>query len=167
MTELHSPLALPIHGALWTRPAGSLDYKLTQRFGCTGVTAEPPLGPCAHYHRGIDLGNGHAGGAVLAAKAGTVTYAGLIDVPTAPGGHQSLVTITHGGGEYTFYIHLTIGIAKLAKVIAGQKIGLVGSVGTTAAHLHFAHKIGVSTSRAALPDGNGSFTDPWALIPHL
>ena len=28
---------------------------ISQEFGCTGFPAEPPLGNCAHFHRGIDI----------------------------------------------------------------------------------------------------------------
>ncbi len=30
---------------------------ITQEFGCTGFAWEPPLGDCAHFHRGIDIAN--------------------------------------------------------------------------------------------------------------
>ena len=81
-------------------------------FGCTGFPYEPAFGNCAHYHFGIDIAAPN-GTSVLAAAAGTVTFAGWRD---NDGGYQ--VTISDGHDYYTGYYHLS---ALL--VHAGQHVG--------------------------------------------
>ncbi len=61
-------LSLPVH-----RLEPSCHWN--QRFGCTGVAAEPPYGNCAHFHAAIDIG-AQQGSSVVAAGGGTVIYAG-------------------------------------------------------------------------------------------
>ena len=137
------------------------DFVITQPFGCTGYPAEPPLGTCAHFHRGIDLGNGSCGGPIYAAGDGTVRFAGLISVPSAPGGKQSLVTIDHGSGLCSLYIHEAAWlIAAGAHVTAHQKIAVVGKVGAGACHLHYGTKSGVDFGKNVLADSNGTWLDP-------
>jgi hypothetical protein len=48
---------------------------VSQNFGCTGFSWEPPLGSCEHFHRGIDI-VAPSGTAVKASGAGTVVYIG-------------------------------------------------------------------------------------------
>lgn len=135
----------------------------SQRFGCTGVVYERPLGNCAHFHRGIDIArsNGGCGDPLLAAQAGTIHFAGKL-----PGGPPSygaiVVEINHGSGIFTAYSHLTTEIVKVGqKVAKGQKIGTLGKTGNaTGCHVHFALKTGVGPG-SVLDDGNGTWADPW------
>jgi murein DD-endopeptidase MepM/ murein hydrolase activator NlpD len=85
-------------------------------------------------HKGIDI---HApeGATVAAAGPGTVIWATSL---TTYGG---LVMIDHGGGDTTYYAHLSrIDVRMGQKVTAGQKIGAVGVANV--AHLHFQIFIG-------------------------
>lgn len=97
-------------------------------------------------HSGTDL---HAGGCdrpVWAANAGRVIFA---DFDAAGNG---TITIDHGGGVQTSYLHeyaSGILVNEGDSVVAGQQIGRVGSSGkSTGCHLHFTVRI------------NGLPTDP-------
>lgn len=141
-------------------PVGG-QFTITQPFGCTGYPAEPPLGSCAHFHRGIDLGDGSCGDPIYAAGDGTVHFSGNIGVPTAPGGVQSCITIDHGGGLASIYIHEASRLVSAgAKVTAHQQIATVGKVGASACHLHFGVKSGVNFAGNVLSDSNGTWLDP-------
>lgn len=74
---------------------------------------------------------------------------GVVDRLTEPGG----VKIDHGGRWYTLYLHMTdIRVEQGEELTAGQPIGRVGAVGTSAAHLHYEQ----------INDANG---DGWASTP--
>ena len=84
------------------------------------------------FHSGVDLAAA-SGTPIYATRSGTVT--------TATYGSSSgyYVTINHGDGFSSSYLHMTHYIVSVGqKVSAGQVIGYVGSTGTsTGAHLHF------------------------------
>ena len=110
--------------------------RISQRFGPTTFTGEPPLcyeGTCyAHFHDGLDIA-APVGTPVLAMAAGRVTLAGRV----ADG--AVVVMIDHGSGVITLYGHLepTLAVSKGDEVAAGQLLGSVGLTGhTTGPHLH-------------------------------
>ena len=84
------------------------------------------------FHKGVDLG-APRGTAIVASRAGTVVFAKWDN----SAGYY--VKIDHGDGFCSIYMHMTHYIVKAGdKVSAGQKIGEVGSTGTsTGNHLHF------------------------------
>ncbi len=84
------------------------------------------------FHKGVDLG-APAGTPIVASRSGTVVFAKWDN----SAGYY--VKIDHGDGFATIYMHMTHYIVKAGqKVTAGQKIGFVGSTGTsTGNHLHF------------------------------
>ncbi|MFW6720667.1 peptidoglycan-binding protein [Streptomyces sp. MAR4 CNY-716] len=86
-------------------------------------------------HAGQDVTNS-TGTAVYAAAAGTVMRRGTAVVPGRTG--NGLV-ISHGGGRYTYYGHLSVFRVSLnATVAAGQRIADMGATGNvTGPHLHF------------------------------
>ena len=102
-------------------------------------------------HNGIDTGirGGFAGQAigvpVFAILDGTVNVAqdGEFDMHTSvvAGAKPNFVSIDHGGGHVTQYVHLRKGSVAVSvgqQVKAGQQLGLVASSGSsTAPHLHF------------------------------
>lgn len=131
---------------------GTLDWPLvgtiTQEFGCTGFFWEPPLGSCAHFHRGIDIA-APLGTPIRAAGPGRVVFAG--PNPYDPPPKAYIVIIAHSQNLLTWYAHLTTSIpVRTGQVVsAGQVIGYVGMTGrTTGPHLHWAVEF------------NGSFVNP-------
>ncbi|MGI8607184.1 MAG: murein hydrolase activator EnvC family protein, partial [Gaiellaceae bacterium] len=79
----------------------------------------------AGQHRGVDVG-GSAGEPVLAPAAGSVTFAG-----TVPGGGRT-VTIRTSDGLAVTLLHLgSIATAKGASVGEGDRVGTLGSSGTS------------------------------------
>jgi murein DD-endopeptidase MepM/ murein hydrolase activator NlpD len=84
------------------------------------------------FHNGADIKGTH-GTPVVSAGDGVVLFAGSKD------GYGNVVFVDHGGGVVTRYAHLRrVEIKKDATVVAGQRIGQVGSTGrTTGPHLHF------------------------------
>ncbi len=84
------------------------------------------------FHKGVDLG-APRGTSIVASRSGTVVFAKWDN----SAGYY--VKIDHGDGFATIYMHMTHYIVKAGdKVTAGQKIGEVGSTGTsTGNHLHF------------------------------
>lgn len=117
-----SGLANPLPGA-----------PVTQGFGPSTYTFEPPFGGYAHFHTGIDYG-APRGTPVLAAGEGTVVLAGFNS-----GGYGNYVVISHGGGLDTLYGHLdSLAVRQGQHVDRGQPLGAEGSTGnSTGAHLHF------------------------------
>lgn len=96
-----------------------------------GVRSSPFTGKST-MHEGLDLAN-HIGSAIVAAAAGTVTYAG-----PRPG-YGNLVTINHGYGIQTQYGHISRAYVKVGeKIKRGQKIAAVGNTGrSTGPHCHY------------------------------
>lgn len=88
------------------------------------------------FHRGIDIGAPH-GAPVLAAKGGTVSFAGW------SGGYGNLIKIDHGSGLETWYAHLSSMLVSAGESVgAGDVIGRVGNTGrSTGAHLHFETRV--------------------------
>jgi murein DD-endopeptidase MepM/ murein hydrolase activator NlpD len=84
------------------------------------------------FHPGIDI-PAPAGTRVVAARAGTVVWAGWAD------GYGRLVTIAHGHGVVSMYAHLRrVLVSPGVYVRRGRVVGRVGSTGdSTGPHLHF------------------------------
>jgi murein DD-endopeptidase MepM/ murein hydrolase activator NlpD len=132
---------------------------MTQAFGPTGETLEPPATvngvTYLHYHNGIDLA-APLGSSVMAAGSGQVTFAGRLTE-----GGAVVVKIRHDDGYVTWYAHLdpSLQVAVGQRVTAGQTIGRIGMTGvTTGPHLHF-----------GLYNSAGTAVDPapWAAAGHL
>jgi murein DD-endopeptidase MepM/ murein hydrolase activator NlpD len=123
---------------------------VTQPFGCTGFSWEPPYGSCSHFHQGIDI-VAPQGTPVHASGAGTVVYIGW---NYADGADPAwIVIIAHSQGLQTWYAHMSPthpgGISNGSHVAAGQVIGYEGNTGhSTGAHLHWAVML------------NGTFRNP-------
>jgi murein DD-endopeptidase MepM/ murein hydrolase activator NlpD len=113
---------------------------VTQNYGCTGFSWNPPRGSCPHFHNGIDLVASY-GTAVKASGAGTVVYIGW---NYADGSDPAwIVIIAHSDTLQTWYAHMQPrypgGIRAGSVVKAGQVVGYEGNTGrSTGAHLHWA-----------------------------
>jgi murein DD-endopeptidase MepM/ murein hydrolase activator NlpD len=118
---------------IWPMPG-----QVTQNFGCTGFSWEPPLGSCAHFHQGIDIVADY-GTPVRASGAGKVVYCGW---NYADGADPAwIVIIAHSQSLETWYAHMTPScpVGAGGGVSKGQVIGHEGNTGhSTGAHLHWA-----------------------------
>lgn len=103
-------------------------------------------------HRGIDIA-ADVGTAVVAARSGTVTYAGAL-------GSSGNVVAVRDGRYAMSYLHLgTVSVSRGERVAKGVRVGEVGTTGRRSVsepHLHF----GV---RLALVDDH--YLDPLSLLP--
>jgi murein DD-endopeptidase MepM/ murein hydrolase activator NlpD len=113
---------------------------VTQEFGCTGFWAEPPLGSCAHFHKGIDIANA-MDTPIRAAGAGKVILAGQ-----SPYDSAWIVVIAHSTHLVSWYGHIDNSPGPRVHVgqyvYAGQVIAYEGMTGnTTGPHLHWAVQV--------------------------
>ena len=82
---------------------------VTQNFGCTGFSWEPPQGSCPHFHTGIDIVAPY-GTKVRASGAGVVAYIGW---NYADGADPAwIVIIAHSEGLQTWYAHMQPGATR-------------------------------------------------------
>lgn len=125
--------------------------KITQPFGPTTYAIEPPFGPYAHFHTGIDIA-APLGAPVVAAGDGLVVAVGHTSV-----GYGNYVIVAHGAGVMTLYGHLLATSVQVGeRVTRGQQVGLEGMSGfATGPHVHFEVRV------------NGQFTDPMRFLPSL
>lgn len=103
------------------------------RISCGFGPRKAPTKGASTYHKGIDIAV-PTGTSVKAAKAGTV----VTSTYSSSGGN--LISISHGNGVYTYYMHNSKRKVNVGDhVKKGQEIALSGSTGiSTGPHLHFA-----------------------------
>ncbi len=93
-----------------------------------------PISRLIHFHGGVDLA-APSGTPVRAAADGSIAFSGR------NGGAGNMMTISHGGGTETQYLHLSRFAPRSAlgsRVRQGEVIGYVGSTGSsTGPHLDF------------------------------
>lgn len=96
-----------------------------------GTRVHPVFGD-VRMHNGLDL-DASTGDPIYAAGDGVVVWA------SDRGGYGNCVIIDHGGQLATLYAHQSRIVVQRGQVVtAGQKIGEIGSTGTsTGSHLHF------------------------------
>ena len=131
----------PSSGGSWLRPC-SYTY-MSSPFGFRTA----PTAGASSYHQGVDL----------AAPANTPVYAtrsGIVTTTTYSGSAGYYVTINHGDGFSSIYMHLNNYVVSAGQAVsAGQLIGYVGRTGiTTGYHLHF----GIAY--------NGAYVNPCAYV---
>jgi murein DD-endopeptidase MepM/ murein hydrolase activator NlpD len=121
---------------------------VSQEFGCTGFSWEPPYGDCPHFHQGIDIIAPY-GTPVHASGDGVVAYIGW---NYADGADPAwIVIVAHSTSLETWYAHMQprYPVQQGQRVKAGQTIGYEGNTGhSTGAHLHWAVRL------------NGTFVNP-------
>jgi murein DD-endopeptidase MepM/ murein hydrolase activator NlpD len=129
-------------GGIPSQYSGSLEWPMpgviTQPFGCTGFYLEPPLGNCAHFHRGIDIANAWYT-PIHAAGAGKVIFVGR-----SPYDPAWIVVIAHSSHLVTWYAHVDATahppVVHTGEYVSqGQVIAFEGCTGwCTGPHLHWA-----------------------------
>lgn len=131
--------AWPIQGAV-----------LTQGFGPSTLSIEPPMFGFPHFHTGLDLASSDT--KITAAADGVVAAVG-----SGTTGYGNYVIIAHGGGLVTLYGHLAVTMVTVGQTVTqGQQIGVEGSTGnSTGVHLHFEVRL------------NGTPVDPSPYLPPL
>lgn len=121
--------------------------KLTSPFG----HRDAPTAGASTYHQGVDLA-GPEGTPIYASRTGVVT--------TATFGKSAgyYVSINHGDGYSSIYMHMTRYVVKKGQAVsAGQLIGYMGSTGvSTGSHLHF----GISYNGAYVNPANYMYLHP-------
>ena len=124
-------------GGTWIRPCSYT--MVSSPFGYR----DAPTAGASTYHQGIDLA-GPQGTPIYAARGGTVTTA------TFGSSAGNYVTINHGDGFSSVYMHMTSYVVSKGQTVSqGQLIGYMGSTGvSTGSHLHF----GISL--------NGTYVNP-------
>lgn len=112
-----------------------------------------PVDGVLRLHSGTDLAAGGCDGPIWAAQAGVVTFVGFDSTGAGT------ITIDHGGGVLTQYLHEYASgmlVREGQQVHAGQQIGRVGSSGrSTGCHLHFQVTV------------NGTRVDPVPFMAHV
>lgn len=126
----------------WIKPVPY--YTLTSAFGMR----IHPIQKVWKMHNGVDLACSQ-GTPIYAARSGKVTVASY-----QAGGAGYYVSINHGDGFSSIYMHMTHYIVSAGQYVSqGQVIGYVGSTGgSTGPHLHF----GIAK--------NGSYVNPMQYI---
>ena len=114
------------------------------------------------FHKGLDLGTGSEIIPTYAAESGTVIFAGY------SGSAGNLITIDHGNGLVTKYMHHSEIYVKVGDhVEKGQQIGLSGTTGrSTGNHLHFqVEENGVAVNPLLYLEGNGTSSELQRMDP--
>ncbi len=120
------PPSQTVDGVVWTMPINYLFF--SSPYGMR----DHPIDGVPKFHHGVDL----------AAPEGTPIYAarsGVVTVATYSNSAGWFVTINHGDGFSTTYMHMTHYTVSVGQcVAAGQKIGECGNTGASKGnHLHF------------------------------
>ena len=125
-TGNYKPPSHVVDGITWVMPTKYI--KFTSPFGYR----IHPVYKEWRFHSGVDLA-APEGTPIYASRSGTVTTAAW----NRSSGYY--VTVNHGDGFSTSYLHMTHYVVKEGqRVSAGQVIGYVGSTGvSTGNHLHF------------------------------
>ena len=127
-TEATTPTqpASPSAGESWMVPCTYRQF--SSPFGYR----TPPTTGASKNHEGVDLA-GPEGTPIYASKSGTVTVA------KSSRSAGNYVTINHGGGYSSIYMHMQYYVVSKGQTVTqGQLIGYMGSTGVvTGTHLHF------------------------------
>jgi len=102
-------------------------YAITSPFG----NRISPVGRGQEFHKGIDIGAPY-GAPVYSLKAGTVTYAGVME------GYGNVVVVSHGDISTLYAHNSSISVSVGQTVSGGQQLANVGATGwATGPHIHF------------------------------
>lgn len=126
--NLVSALSGDAYGASFDCIKRPVNSKITSQFGRPRTL---PSGR-SYYHSGVDL-RARTGTPIFSALDGKVVYAGHMTVS------GNNVVLSHGGGLYSRYLHLSkIKVKEGQRLPAAEIVGLAGATGRVeAAHLHW------------------------------
>ena len=122
-----------------SRPNSTVTDGIKWTMPCSYVRLSSPYGYRTHpisgqwkFHSGVDLA-GPEGTPIVATRDGTVTAAAYHS------GNGNYVTINHGDGFSSSYLHMTRDTVSVGQEVkAGQLIGYMGNTGySKGSHLHF------------------------------
>jgi murein DD-endopeptidase MepM/ murein hydrolase activator NlpD len=134
-TPKATPTPVPAAPAAVTTTTASKIFPVQGPFSFGGPDARFGVGRPGHIHQGQDI-TAAEGTPVVTPIAGTVHWTAYQE-----GGAGYYVVIAGVDGRHYVFMHLqqgSIAVIKAAPVTAGQRIGLVGSTGSsTGPHLHF------------------------------
>ena len=130
-----TPAPVPAAPAAVTTTTASKIFPVQGPFSFGGPDARFGVGRPGHTHQGQDI-TAAEGTPVVTPIAGTVHWTAYQE-----GGAGYYVVIAGADGRHYVFMHLqqgSIAVTKGAPVTAGQRVGLVGSTGSsTGPHLHF------------------------------
>jgi murein DD-endopeptidase MepM/ murein hydrolase activator NlpD len=130
-----------------------MEGTVTQEFGCTGFSWEPPVGNCNHFHQGIDIA-APMYTPIRAAGHGKVVFVGK-----SPWDPAWIVIVAHSQHLVTWYGHVDNNtrppkVKEGQYVAKGQVLAYNGLTGwTTGPHLHWAVQM------------NETFVNPRLFLP--
>ena len=112
------------------------------------------------FHKGLDLGTGSENIPTYAAESGTVIFAGY------SGSAGNLITIDHGNGLVTKYMHHSEIYVKVGDhVEKGQQIGLSGTTGRSTGNHFQVEENGVAVNPLLYLEGNGTSSELQRMDP--
>ena len=163
------PVPEPLHGPTWVRPAGNLDYRVTQGFD--SINPDYP----GVLHRALDLGNTRLGGPITAPAPGRVIAEGWLREPWSESSTRFgtgnfggiCVALDHGNGWYSLLAHLSQTIVNAGQpILDGQLLGYLGDTGSAkgAGHLHWDLYYGRPTTAMTYAQRAALKVDPWPLL---
>ena len=163
------PVPEPLHGPGWVRPAGNLDYRVTQPFD--NINPDFP----GVLHRALDLGNTRLGGPITAPAPGRVIAEGWLREPWSESSTRFgtgnfggiCVALDHGNGWYSLLAHLSQTIVNAGQpILDGQLLGYLGDTGSAkgAGHVHWDLYYGRPTTAMTYAQRAALKVDPWPLL---
>jgi hypothetical protein len=162
------PVPEPLHGPDWVRPAGNLDFRVTQGF--YDVNPDFPV-----QHRALDLGNTRLGAPITAPASGRIVGEGYLREPWSESSDRFgtgnfggiMAVIDHGNEWISALAHLADTVVSAGQIVtAGQLIGHLGQTGSAAGqgHLHWDLYRGRPTSAMSYAQRSALKVDPWPLL---
>lgn len=137
--RFRKPVTRTLHPHNWVRPAGSYDFRVTQRFDDLDSYWSKDPAKAAQKHRATDLGNTLCGDILVAMAPGRVE-AHLRDNATQFGAPTDAlgVSINHGHGIVIAYWHVQAVLLPVGSaVVAGTPVARLGKTGLgNVCHVH-------------------------------
>lgn len=162
------PVPEPLHPLGWPRPAGNLEFRVTQGF--YDVNPDFPV-----QHRALDLGNSRLGSPIYAPAPGRVLAEGWLKEPWSESSTRFgtgnyggiMVVIDHLNGWYSALAHMADTIVNAGQtILPNQLLGHLGDTGSAqgAGHVHWDLYKGRPTAAMTYAQRVALKVDPWPLL---